>query len=112
MSFNISNTAIRSPLVRPRRREFQWRGPGARAHLGHDPRIICENDTSNPRTPTSDPAATKIEQIMSKRIATVELDDRIEEVQKIFETTSFHHVLVVEERKLWAWFRTATWCAP
>jgi len=49
---------------------------------------------------------------MSKRIATVELDDRIEEVQKIFETTSFHHVLVVEERKLWAWFRTATWCAP
>jgi acetoin utilization protein AcuB len=53
--------------------------------------------------PTSASASTalQIQQIMSRRIVTVEMDDRLEEVQKILESTGFHHVLVVEEKKLW-----------
>jgi len=42
-----------------------------------------------------------VQQIMSKRIVTVELDDRLELVQNLFESTRFHHLLVVEEGKLW-----------
>jgi len=41
-----------------------------------------------------------VQHIMSTRIVTVELDDRLEVVKQIFDASKFHHLLVVEERKL------------
>ena len=37
--------------------------------------------------------------IMTARIVTVEMDDRLEVVKEIFDTMSFHHLLVVDEHK-------------
>jgi acetoin utilization protein AcuB len=37
--------------------------------------------------------------IMTARIVTVEMDDRLEVVKEIFDTVSFHHLLVVDEHK-------------
>ena len=39
----------------------------------------------------------KVQDIMSKRVVTVELDDRLHVVKKIFDTTRFHHLLAIEE---------------
>jgi acetoin utilization protein AcuB len=35
--------------------------------------------------------------IMTARIVTVEMDDRLEAVKEIFDTMKFHHLLVVDE---------------
>jgi len=45
-------------------------------------------------------AAVSIEKIMSTKLVTVQLDDTLETVKAIFDNLKFHHVLVVEERKL------------
>ena len=37
--------------------------------------------------------------IMTTRVVTVEMDDRLEIVKEIFDTMSFHHLLVVDEQK-------------
>ncbi len=37
--------------------------------------------------------------IMTARIVTVEMDDRLEAVKEIFDTQNFHHLLVVDENK-------------
>jgi acetoin utilization protein AcuB len=37
--------------------------------------------------------------IMTARVVTVEMDDRLEVVKEIFDTMSFHHLLVVDEHK-------------
>src|ERR1700730_8203419 len=37
--------------------------------------------------------------IMTARVVTVELDDRLEMVKEIFDTVHFHHLLVVDEHK-------------
>jgi len=37
--------------------------------------------------------------IMTARIVTVEMDDRLEVVKEIFDTMNFHHLLVVDEHK-------------
>ena len=37
--------------------------------------------------------------IMTARIVTVEMDDRLEVVKDIFDTMGFHHLLVVDEHK-------------
>jgi acetoin utilization protein AcuB len=37
--------------------------------------------------------------IMTARVVTVEMDDRLEIVKEIFDTMSFHHLLVVDENK-------------
>jgi acetoin utilization protein AcuB len=37
--------------------------------------------------------------IMTARIVTVEMDDRLEVVKDIFDTMRFHHLLVVDEHK-------------
>jgi acetoin utilization protein AcuB len=37
--------------------------------------------------------------IMTARVVTVEMDDRLEVVKDIFDTMSFHHLLVVDEHK-------------
>jgi len=37
---------------------------------------------------------------MSKKVVTVEMNDPISKVKDIFEETQFHHLLVVEKRKL------------
>src|ERR1700684_1104851 len=37
--------------------------------------------------------------IMTARVVTVEMDDRLEAVKEIFDTMSFHHLLVVDEHK-------------
>ncbi|WP_318013720.1 CBS domain-containing protein [Roseateles oligotrophus] len=42
----------------------------------------------------------QIQHIMSTRVVTVELDDRLEVIKKIFDASKFHHVLVVEESRL------------
>ena len=41
-----------------------------------------------------------VRQIMSKRIVTVELDDKLATVKEIFDNLKFHHLLVVESHKL------------
>jgi acetoin utilization protein AcuB len=38
----------------------------------------------------------KVQDIMSTRVVTVELDDRLHVVKKIFDSTHFHHLLAVE----------------
>jgi acetoin utilization protein AcuB len=38
--------------------------------------------------------------LMTPRVVTVELDDPLETVQKIFDSVKFHHLLVVEAGKL------------
>jgi len=42
-----------------------------------------------------------IRQIMTTRIVAVELGDRLAMVKEIFEQSKLHHVLVVEDRKLY-----------
>jgi acetoin utilization protein AcuB len=37
--------------------------------------------------------------IMTARVVTVEMDDRLEVVKEIFDTLKFHHLLVVDDRK-------------
>ena len=37
--------------------------------------------------------------IMTARVVTVEMDDRLEVVKKIFDTLKFHHLLVVDDRR-------------
>src|SRR5271168_4266559 len=37
--------------------------------------------------------------IMTARIITVEMDDRLEVAKEIFDTMHFHHLLVVDDRK-------------
>jgi acetoin utilization protein AcuB len=37
--------------------------------------------------------------IMTARLVTVEMDDRLEVVKEIFDTMKFHHLLVVDEHK-------------
>ena len=39
----------------------------------------------------------KVQDIMSKRVVTVELDDRLHVVKTIFDTTRFHHLLVIDD---------------
>ncbi|WP_236889228.1 CBS domain-containing protein [Desulfoluna limicola] len=41
-----------------------------------------------------------VQKIMSKRIVTVELDDTLAVARDIFENVKFHHLLVVENNKL------------
>ena len=41
-----------------------------------------------------------VQSIMTKRVVTVELDDKLEAVKRIFDNLHFHHLLVVEEGKL------------
>jgi len=41
-----------------------------------------------------------LEEIMNKTVVTVEMDDSLEKVQKIFENLRFHHLLVVESDEL------------
>jgi acetoin utilization protein AcuB len=43
----------------------------------------------------------QVGQIMTKRVVTVELDDTLNVVKKIFEQMDFHHLLVVENNKLY-----------
>jgi len=39
----------------------------------------------------------KVQEIMSRRVVTVELDDRLHTVRKIFDSTHFHHLLAIED---------------
>lgn len=41
-----------------------------------------------------------LSEIMSKPVVTVEFDDRLREVKEIFDRLRFHHLLVVENGKL------------
>jgi len=42
-----------------------------------------------------------VQDIMSKRIVTVELDDKLSTVKDVFDQMKFHHLLAVEEGKLY-----------
>jgi acetoin utilization protein AcuB len=44
-------------------------------------------------------APMALSNIMTARIVTVEMDDRLEVVKEIFDTMNFHHLLVVDEHK-------------
>ncbi len=44
---------------------------------------------------------TKIHTIMSSRVVTVEFDDSLSTVKSIFDKLKFHHLLVVEENRLY-----------
>ena len=41
-----------------------------------------------------------VEQMMSKTVVTVELDDSLKAVKEIFDNVSFHHLLVIDHGKL------------
>ncbi len=41
-----------------------------------------------------------IEKLMSKAVVTIDMDDSLRKVKKIFDSTRFHHLLVVEGGKL------------
>ncbi|RKP47038.1 CBS domain-containing protein [Pararobbsia silviterrae] len=43
----------------------------------------------------------KIDDIMTKRVVTVAFDDTLKAVKKIFDSAKFHHLLVVDEGKLY-----------
>ncbi len=43
----------------------------------------------------------KVRDIMSTRVVTVELDDRLETVKEIFDAMTFHHLLVIEDGTLY-----------
>ena len=45
-------------------------------------------------------AGVSIKKIMSAKLVTVNLDDKLETVKEIFDNLKFHHLLVVEEHKL------------
>src|SRR5580692_3003144 len=38
----------------------------------------------------------EVDSIMTRRVVSVEMDDRLEVVKKIFDTLKFHHLLVVD----------------
>lgn len=42
----------------------------------------------------------KISQIMTKRVVTIEMDDRLVIAKEIFDNAPFHHLLVVENSEL------------
>ena len=41
-----------------------------------------------------------IQEIMTKRVVTIEMDDKLSVVKDIFENSKFHHLLVIEDDKL------------
>lgn len=44
--------------------------------------------------------ATKISTIMTKNVVTVDMDTSLKRIYAIFEEKKFHHILVIEENKL------------
>ncbi len=44
--------------------------------------------------------AMNVNDVMSKTVVSVEMDDRLAEVKKIFDHTQFHHLLVIENGQL------------
>ncbi|MBC3764438.1 CBS domain-containing protein [Neptunicella marina] len=42
----------------------------------------------------------KVHELMTKRVVTVEMDDRLDVVYEIFRKSNFHHLLVVADKKL------------
>jgi len=42
----------------------------------------------------------KVSEIMSTRVVTIEMDDRLLVAQEIFENAPFHHLLVIEDDEL------------
>ncbi len=42
----------------------------------------------------------KISSIMTRRVVTVEMDDSLQTIREIFHNAKFHHILVVDGRKL------------
>lgn len=41
-----------------------------------------------------------VEKIMTTHVVTVDMDDTLKEIREIFEHASFHHILVIENKKL------------
>lgn len=42
-----------------------------------------------------------VQEIMTKTVVTVELDDKLALVKEIFDSRKFHHLLVIENQELW-----------
>jgi acetoin utilization protein AcuB len=58
-------------------------------------RIECACSPAN----TNEGVPMDMRDIMTARVVTVEMDDRLEAVKEIFDTMNFHHLLVVDEHK-------------
>jgi acetoin utilization protein AcuB len=58
------------------------------------------NESGVPERAGTKEAAMILKDIMTKRIITVELDDKLSTVKDIFEHMHFHHLLVVDEGRL------------
>lgn len=43
----------------------------------------------------------KIDEIMTKEVVTVDMDTTLKTIYEIFEKKKFHHLLVIEDDKLW-----------
>jgi len=43
---------------------------------------------------------TRVENIMSRRVVTVDMDDTLMDIREIFEHVRFHHVLVLDNNRL------------
>ena len=55
------------------------------------------------RVPAADPSKdpdTTVETIMTQDVVTVDMDDPLYLIQRIFQREGFHHLLVVEEDQL------------
>jgi acetoin utilization protein AcuB len=50
-------------------------------------------------TSRNEGAPLALHKIMTGRLVTVEMDDRLEVVKEIFDTMKFHHLLVVDQHK-------------
>ncbi|NRD75571.1 CBS domain-containing protein [Shewanella sp. VB17] len=42
----------------------------------------------------------RISELMSKNVVTVEMDDSLSKIKSLFEKTGFHHLLVLEDKRL------------
>lgn len=40
----------------------------------------------------------KLEEIMAKRVVTIDMDDTLDVIRKIFDKVRFHHMVVIDER--------------
>jgi acetoin utilization protein AcuB len=77
-----------------------WSGRREALDLDQALRAGVPHGRAGPRAGSSRERAMKVQDIMSTRVVTVEMDDKLKVVKEIFDTVKFHHLLVVEEGKL------------
>jgi acetoin utilization protein AcuB len=66
----------------------------------HSPSISIERDPKGNRIAALHGENMSVQNIMTQKIVTVELDDTLATIKEIFDKLKFHHLLVVESEKL------------